>query len=157
MNVSFSFGSLGSLGTVALVTSLLSLHGLLAQEKLEETALGFPAGRQVQAELAVTAEQRARGLMFRDSLDPDRGMLFVFPQSDFHAFWMKNCRFPIDIIWLSPEKKIVHIERVVPPCKEDPCPSYGLMRKAKYVVELVANFSKDEKLQLGDTLQFETP
>ena len=157
MNASFSFGSLGSLGTVALVTSLLSLHGLLAQEKLEETALGFPAGRQVQAELAVTAEQRARGLMFRDSLDPDRGMLFVFPQLDFHAFWMKNCRFPIDIIWLSPEKKIVHIERVVPSCKEDPCPSYGPMRKAKYVVELVANFSKDEKLQLGDTLQFEIP
>ena len=142
---------------LAVVGGLLGLYGLAAQEKLEETTLGFPSGRQVQAELAVTSDQRARGLMFRDSLDSGRGMLFVFPQSDFHAFWMKNCQFPIDIIWLSPEKKIVHIERAVPPCKEDPCPSYGPMRKAKYVVEVVANFSKEEKLQLGDRVEFETP
>ena len=142
---------------LAVVGGLLGLYAQAAQEKLEETTLGFPSGRQVQAELAVTAEQRARGLMFRDSLDSGRGMLFVFPQSDFHAFWMKNCRFPIDIIWLSQEKKIVHIERAVPPCKEDPCPSYGPMRKAKYVVEVVANFSRDEKLQLGDHVEFETP
>ncbi len=141
----------------AMVTSLLGPLGLAAQEKLEETTLGFPSGRQVQAELAVSEEQRARGLMFRDSLDSGRGMLFVFPQSDFHVFWMKNCQFPIDILWLSPEKKIVHIERAVPPCKEDPCPSYGPMRKAKYVVEVVANFSRDEKLRLGDAIDFDTP
>ena len=52
----------------AMVTSLLGPLGLAAQEKLEETTLGFPSGRQVQAELAVSEEQRARGLMFRDSL-----------------------------------------------------------------------------------------
>ncbi len=143
---------------LAVVAGLLGVLAVVAaQETLEETTLGFPSGRQVQGELAVTAEQRARGLMFRDSLDSGRGMLFVFPQSDFHAFWMKNCQFPIDIIWLSPEKKIVHIERAVPPCKEDPCPSYGPMRKAKYVVEVVANFSRDEKLQLGDIVDFKTP
>ncbi len=142
---------------LAVVASLFGFYGQAAQEKLEETMLGFPSGRQVQAELAVTSDQRARGLMFRDSLDSSRGMLFVFPQADFHAFWMKNCRFPIDIIWLSAKKRIVHIERAVPPCQEDPCPSYGPMRKAKYVVEVVANFSKDEKLQLADSLQFEVP
>ena len=45
----------------------------------------------------------------------------------------------------------------MPPCKEDPCPSYGPMRKAKYVVEVVANFSRDEKLRLGDAIDFDTP
>ena len=144
-----------TLGIVA-VTGSLALLGPAVQDKLEETEVGFPSGHQIQAELAVTAEHRAQGLMFRDSLDPDRGMLFVFPQSDFHAFWMKNCRFPIDIIWLSSAKKIVHIERVVPPCKVEPCPTYGPMRKAKYVLEVVADFSKKEKLQLGDTLEFIT-
>ncbi len=142
---------------IAIAAGLLGCYAQAAQEKLEETTLGFPSGRQVQAELAVTSDQRARGLMFRDSLDPGRGMLFVFPQSEFHAFWMKNCRFPIDIIWLSAEKKIVHIERAVPPCQEDPCPSYGPIRKAKYVVEVVANFSREEKLQLGDAVDFKSP
>ena len=142
---------------LTVVVSLLGLYGQSPQEKLDETTVRFPSGRKVQAELAVTSEQRARGLMFRDSLDPDRGMLFVFPQTDFHAFWMKNCRFPIDIVWLSADKRIVHIERAVPPCTEDPCPNYGPMRKAKYVIELVADFSKKENLRLGDSVDFETP
>jgi uncharacterized membrane protein (UPF0127 family) len=120
-----------------------------------KVSVAFPSGRKIQAELAVTPDERARGLMFRESLAADRGMLFVFPVADFHGFWMKNCRFPIDIIWLSPEKKVVHIEKTVPPCKKDPCPSYGPMRKAKYVLEVVADFTGREKLRLGDSLDFD--
>ena len=146
--------------TVGLVvtTTFLGIFGLIAQEdEAKEIPVGFPSGRKIQAELAETPDERARGLMFRDSLAADRGMLFIFPTPDFHGFWMKNCRFPIDIIWLSSEKKIVHIERAVPPCKEDPCPTYGPMRKARYVLEVVADFSRGEKLQLGDAIEFETP
>ncbi|MGH9462354.1 MAG: DUF192 domain-containing protein, partial [Vicinamibacteria bacterium] len=88
-------------------------------------------------------------------LPANRGMLFVFPEPSFHDFWMKNCRFPIDIIWLSAEKRIVHIERAVPPCNEDPCPTYGSLRKAQYVIEVVAELSSREKLRLGDPIQFE--
>ncbi len=146
--------------TIALVVtanllSLSSLSGLSSQ--VEELPVGFPSGTTIQAELALTPEQRARGLMFRDSLDPDRGMLFVFPEPAFHGFWMKNCKFPIDILWLSAEKKIVHIERAVPPCKEDPCPTYGSLRKAQYVLEVVAEFSRREELRLGDPIEFELP
>ena len=139
-------------------TSLLSLLSLLSLTvQVEESAVGFPSGTTIQAELALTPEQRARGLMFRDTLDPDRGMLFVFPEPAFHGFWMKNCRFPIDIIWLSAEKRIVHIERAVPPCEEDPCPTYGSLRKAQYVIEVVAEFSRREELRLGDLIEFELP
>ena len=126
-------------------------------QQAEEVPVGLPSGTTIQAELALTPEQRARGLMFRDGLDPDRGMLFVFPEASFHDFWMKNCRFPIDIIWLSPEKRIVHIERAVPPCKEDPCPTYGSLRRALYVLEVVADLSRREGLRLGDPIDFELP
>ena len=153
---------------VAWGLSLSSLTGLLGTigltgisspppVQLEETAVRFPSGTTIQAELALTPDQRASGLMFRDSLEANRGMLFVFPEPAFHDFWMKNCRFLIDIIWLSAEKRIVHIERAVPPCKEDPCPTYGSLRKALYVIEVVAEFSSREKLRLGDPIQFELP
>jgi uncharacterized protein len=131
--------------------------GLMAQTEVKEIPVVFPSGRRIQAELALTPEKQARGLMFRDRLDPDRGMLFVFPDASFHDFWMKNCRFPIDMIWLSTDKKIVHIEPAVPPCKEDPCPTYGSLRRAQYVLEVVANFSRQEKLALGDPIEFEVP
>jgi len=131
--------------------------GMSQPVQLAEAAVRFPSGTTIQAELALTPDQRARGLMFRDSLPANRGMLFVFPEPSFHDFWMKNCRFPIDIIWLSAEKRIVHIERAVPPCKEDPCPTYGSLRKAQYVIEVVAELSSREKLRLGDPIQFELP
>ena len=153
--IKWTGGLVMSTGLLSLLMSPLSLAGWSVQ--VEELAVGFPSGTTIQAELAVTPEQRARGLMFRDSLDADRGMLFVFPELAFHGFWMKNCRFPIDIIWLSAEKKIVHIERAVPPCKEDPCPTYGSLRKAKYVIEVVAEFSRREELRLGDLIEFELP
>jgi len=143
------------LGAASLIWLVVS--GTAVPQQLEELTVQFPSGTAIRAELAATAEQRARGLMFRDSLDADRGMLFVFPQPSFHDFWMKNCRFPIDIIWLSAEKKIVHIERAVPPCKEDPCPTYGSLRRALYVIEVVADFSRREELRLGDPIEFELP
>ncbi len=146
---------------VFLVTMSLTAHSYhetkqaISESPEGKVSVAFPSGRKIQAELALTPDERARGLMFRDSLAADRGMLFVFPVADFHGFWMKNCRFPIDIIWLSPEKKVVHIETAVPPCKKDPCPSYGPMRKAKYVLEVVADFTRRERLRLGDSLDFD--
>ena len=62
--------------------------------------LTLPSGTVLQVEVMVKDEDRAMGLMFRPSLARDRGMLFVFERSDFHGIWMKNCRFPIDILWL---------------------------------------------------------
>src|SRR6185436_8820153 len=60
--------------------------------------LRLPSGKVLQSEVMVKDEDRAMGLMFRPSLPSDRGMLFVFEQPDFHGIWMKNCKFPIDIV-----------------------------------------------------------
>jgi uncharacterized membrane protein (UPF0127 family) len=104
-----------------------------------------------------TDEDRAMGLMFRPSLPQDRGLLFVFEQVDFHGFWMKNCRFPIDMVWLDEERKVVHVAESVPPCKSDPCPVYSPLRRAAYVVELNAGQARREKAVLGSAFTFELP
>jgi hypothetical protein len=117
--------------------------------------LTLPSGKVLQAELMVRDEDRAMGLMFRPSLPLDRGMVFVFETADFHGIWMKNCRFPIDILWLDEEKRVVHVADSVPPCKADPCPVYNPMRKAAYVVELNAGQARREKAVVGAAVGFE--
>jgi uncharacterized membrane protein (UPF0127 family) len=104
-----------------------------------------------------TDEDRAMGLMFRPSLAPDRGLLFVFDSSEFHGFWMKNCRFPIDMVWLDEAKQVVHVAEAVPPCKADPCPVYQPLRRARYVVELNAGQARHEQAVIGSTVRFELP
>jgi uncharacterized membrane protein (UPF0127 family) len=116
--------------------------------------LTLPSGLVLQVEVMVKDEDRAMGLMFRPSLARDRGMLFVFGSSDFHGIWMKNCRFPIDILWLDEERRIVHVAEAVPPCKADPCPVYNPLRRAAYVVELNAGQARREKAVVGASVGF---
>ncbi len=123
----------------------------------EVIPLTLPSGRVLSVELMIEDQDRAMGLMFRPSLPPDRALLFVFEQPEFHGIWMKNCRFPIDIVWVDAEKRVVHVSDHVPPCLKDPCPSYQPMRKALYVVEMNAGQAAREKLSVGAALSFELP
>ncbi|MEN6310530.1 MAG: DUF192 domain-containing protein [Acidobacteriota bacterium] len=117
----------------------------------------LPNGRSVTAELAVTEAERARGLMFREKIQPDEAMLFVFDSEDLHAFWMKNTLIPLDMLWLDGARRVIHIASDVPPCQEDPCPSYGPDTPASYVLELKAGKAAAEGLKVGDRLQFVLP
>ncbi len=119
--------------------------------------LTLTSGKVLQAEVMVTDPDRAMGLMFRPSLPEDQGMLFVFEELDFHTIWMKNCKFPIDILWLDEEGRVVHLAESVPPCRADPCPIYQPLRKAAYVVELNAGQARREKVVLGSRLSFQLP
>src|SRR5262245_14479558 len=117
--------------------------------------LTLPSGKVLQVEVMVKDEDRAMGLMFRPELPLDRGLLFVFEEADFHGFWMKNCRFPIDIVWLDDAGRVVHLAEAVPPCAKEPCPVYQPMRKAAYVVEMNAGQARREKATVGAELKFE--
>ena len=114
----------------------------------------FPTGAKITAEVADTEEKRTLGLMFRDHLDPDKGMIFIFPVADQYRFWMKNCLVALDIIWLDEKKRIVYHEENLPPCKADPCPSYGHQGKALYVVETTGGFFKKMGLKNGMIVEF---
>jgi len=119
--------------------------------------LTLPSGTVLQVEVMVKDEDRAMGLMFRPSLPQDRGMLFVFEQVDFHGFWMKNCKFPIDMVWLDEDRKVVHVAESVPPCKSDPCPIYQPLRRAAFVVEMNAGQARREKAVVGAAFRFDLP
>jgi uncharacterized membrane protein (UPF0127 family) len=121
------------------------------------TRLTLPSGKALSVEVMVKDEDRAMGLMFRPSLPEDRGLLFVFQQADFHGIWMKNCRFPIDIVWLDEESRVVHLAEGVPPCKAEPCPVYQPLRRASYVLEIGAGQARREKALVGSRLSFELP
>src|SRR5437870_13130998 len=84
--------------------------------------LKLPSGKVLQTEVMVSDEDRQMGLMFRPSLPLDHGMLFIFAQPDFHGIWMKNCKFPIDIVWLDGEARVVQVAQRVPPCRAEPGP-----------------------------------
>lgn len=122
-----------------------------------EIPMTLPSGKVLTVEVMVKDEDRAMGLMFRPSLPQERGMLFVFGSLDFHGIWMKNCRFPIDIVWLDEARTVVHVAEAVPPCKTDPCPVYQPLRRAAYVVELNAGQARREKALVGASLSFELP
>jgi uncharacterized protein len=119
--------------------------------------LRLPSGKVLQSEVMVKDEDRAMGLMFRPSLPSDRGMLFVFEQPDFHGIWMKNCKFPIDIVWLDEGRRVVDVAAKVPPCKADPCPVYQPLGRASYVVEMGAGQAGREKVGRGALLDFKLP
>jgi uncharacterized protein len=135
----------------------LVLCAALAAAARATIPVTLPSGKVLQTEVMVSDEDRAMGLMFRPSLPADRGMLFVFEVPDFHAIWMKNCRFPIDIVWLDENHQVVHVAENVPPCTADPCPSYEPLRRASYVIELNAGQARREKAMVGSTVSFELP
>jgi uncharacterized membrane protein (UPF0127 family) len=143
--------------SLALAGLALGLAAAAAVATPAVVPLTLPSGKVLQAEVMVSDEDRSMGLMFRPSLPLDRGMIFVFEASDFHGIWMKNCRFPIDIVWLDEERKVVHVAESVPPCKADPCPVYTPLRRASYVIELNAGQARREKAVLGATVGFSLP
>jgi uncharacterized membrane protein (UPF0127 family) len=121
------------------------------------TEVTLPSGRILDVEVMVSDQDRALGLMFRRSLPEDKGMLFLFERADFHTIWMKNCRFPIDILWLDEDHAVVHLAEAVPPCEADPCPVYEPLRRARYVLELNAGQARRERATVGATVSFQLP
>ncbi len=109
---------------------------------------------ELRVEIADTFIKRTKGLMFRKSLNENEGILFIFNDEDYHGIWMMNMSFPIDIIWVDRDKKIVDITKDVQPCRLN-CPVYKPREKSLYVLEVKANFTEKDGIRIGSTLEFE--
>ena len=135
------------------VSNLLPVAGGAEPEPTQEVLIPIktPKGTVLYAELADTPVKRGRGLMFREQLPPDRGMLFTFGDMQTWSFWMKNTKIPLDIVWMDDKKKIVHIERNLPICTktDDSCP--------QFVLELGGGRADALDLQRGKKLEFKIP
>jgi uncharacterized membrane protein (UPF0127 family) len=114
----------------------------------------LPDGASIQVELATDDATRAQGLMYRDRMAEDHGMLFLFPESGDYPFWMKNTLIPLDMIWIDDQRRIVHVSSNVPPCKADPCPNYPPNAVAKYVLELAGGVAAKHHLTNGQAVRF---
>ncbi len=143
--------------STALCSALFVALGLAAGAGETYLKLFLPDGTPITIELAVTPIERELGLMFRDRIEPDQGLLFVFETEDRSSFWMFNVKFPIDILWLDARKRVVHIEAGVPPCPREPCPSYPTPTPALYVLELKSGQAAAHKIKVGDRLEFILP
>jgi len=109
----------------------------------------------VLVEVASDEETRSQGLMYRDQLAENRGMIFLFQQPGEYPFWMKNTLIPLDMIWMDAQHRIVHIAHDVQPCKADPCPNYPPNAQASSVLELAAGVAAKHHLTDGNVLRFE--
>jgi len=107
----------------------------------------------VYAEVADSSSEKVRGLMYRSHLNETEGMLFIYDSERNISFWMKNMEIPINMIWLDSNLSVVHIEESVPPCEDDDCPSYAAPSKAMYILEVSANFTSRNDVQVGDQIQ----
>lgn len=113
-------------------------------------------GKRYSVEVAVTDAERERGLMFRDALPADSGMLFVHDRQEPQAYWMKNTRIPLDILYFDNARRLVSQQRDVPPCSlGDACPPYPSEAPARYVLELNAGEAARLGLKQGEALRID--
>lgn len=106
-------------------------------------------------ELAKNKLEIEKGLMNRDKLAGNEGMLFIFPKEKVYSFWMKNTLIPLDIIWIDKNKKVVFIKENAQPCKSLICPSINPLVKAGYVLEINGGLAKKNGIKLNDTVLFQ--
>ncbi len=113
----------------------------------------LPSGAEFSLEIADDPAKRQRGYMFRDEVGPHEGMIFVFDRPGRHTIWMKNCRVPLDIVWLDASFRVVYVAYEQPPCPADgPCIPIAPPEPAAYVLELAGGVARGEGLVPGDAI-----
>ncbi len=106
-------------------------------------------GNRYAVEVSDDDASRARGLMFRDAMADDAGMLFIHDRTEHLAYWMKNTRIALDILYFDEGLTLVSQQRNVPPCLSGVnCPVYPSRAPARYVLEL--NAGQAARLGLED-------
>jgi uncharacterized protein len=125
----------------------------IMRQSLPITAQMQVGNQVIRLEVAKTPEQQAIGLMNRTELARDRGMVFPFSPARPVSFWMKNTLIPLDMIFVHKGKVVAVIDNV-PPCKADPCPSYGVSQAlVDQVIELRAGRAAELGIKPGDPLR----
>ncbi|NNK12454.1 MAG: DUF192 domain-containing protein [Flavobacteriaceae bacterium] len=106
---------------------------------------------QVNIEIAESDYETQTGLMYRESMEKNQGMLFIFPEEAYHSFYMKNTRFPLDIIYINKDMEVGSIIANAQPMDEESLPSEN---PVMYVLEVNAGMAEEWKLAQGDRIEF---
>jgi uncharacterized protein len=106
--------------------------------------------KEIEVEVARSAEELSRGLMERKHLAKDQGMLFIFPEEDYHGFWMKNTRIPLSIAFIDKNGKIVKIVDMKPHSLEPHEPPVPIL----YALEMNKGWFSANRITVGNTVRF---
>lgn len=141
-----------ALFVLALLIFLFTLHNSLGYVV---DSVSFKSGAVVvSVEVAQSDAERARGLMYRKGLSDGSGILFIFDSEAQHNFWMKNVKFPIDIVWIDSNFMVVDITRGALPCVTEPCTLYSPGEPARYVLEVSGGFASGNGVEIGNVALF---
>ncbi len=145
----------GAFLVIALAAMGIAMPLMMGNQDVNYFMVELPNGKQILAQVADSPEKQIVGLFFAKELPPDSAMLFIYDDEDFHRLWTKNSHFPLDILWMDRDRKIIHVEESAPPCITDPCPAYGPKEPdALYVMQAAAGFAKSNNLQPGMNMIF---
>jgi uncharacterized protein len=129
-----------------------------SMQDLSATEVTLPNGVKIMAQSMRDRVDMVRGLMFRDSLPPDRGALFFHGLDNNYPYFTYQYKIPVDIVWLDRDERIVEVVPNVPPCPPgtaaSTCPAYGGHAKARYVLQLNAGIAAKNDLRVGERLDF---
>ncbi|MBS1875278.1 MAG: DUF192 domain-containing protein [Acidobacteria bacterium] len=117
----------------------------------------LPDGAVITVEVMTHPTDMSRGMMFRDSLAPNRGMLFIHGSANRYPYWMYQVKIPLDMIWMDPNRRVVEISANTPPCESKSataCPNYGGHEPAQYVLEINGGHAAKHGVQVGSYLSF---
>jgi len=140
------------IGIIAIIIFIILINNFLFSEQESNfTKLSLNESTW-SVETVSSLKSRIKGLSNRESLEKDFGMLFVFPNDGLHGIWMKEMNFPIDIIWLDKNFKVVDIKSGATP------ESYPEIFKpqllSRYVLEINAREGGKAKIKIGDVAGF---
>jgi len=145
---------------VLLALSLVACGGNSATSSMDDLTLRevvLPRGQKIKAEVMIKQQDMMRGMMFRDSLPPDRGMLFIHGSPGSYRYWMYQVRVPLDILWMNRLHQVVEISPNTPPCQEksaQQCPNYGGAQPSIFVLELAGGMAEKYGIQIGSRIEF---
>ncbi|MFO1372449.1 MAG: DUF192 domain-containing protein [Candidatus Competibacteraceae bacterium] len=140
-------------GFAALLLGGAALMGSARALERQPITVGSSA---FQVEVARTPEERERGLMFRQELASNRGMLFVQPTPGPAVFWMKNTFIALDLLYFDSTGRLLQIVTEAPPCKTLNCPLYpSNTATVKYILEINAGQAVQRGIHIGDQLRLE--
>lgn len=137
---------------LGIFTLLLSLN-IYANEPTKNSSV-FINNKKITLEVADTPETRETGLMFRDNMDENHGMIFLFDKPEVTNFWMKNVKIPLDILFIY-KNKIVKLYTMLSGCTNEPCEIYPSEHIVDSVIEVNSGFCYKNKIKAGQKIELD--
>lgn len=136
--------------TIVGASAVYLLADAFLDERLEFGSLAVPSGHELRVEIARTGEQRTKGLSGRSQIGAD-GLLLLWSDAGEHPIWMAGMRFPLDLVWLDVDHRVVAIESDAQPCTGTPCPLFRPPSASRSiaVLELPAGYAARYLIAVG--------